>query len=158
MNMTAIRLSRACGALLLVSLLGCSGEQTSAELQSLKQRLAEVEATEKMAQVNLDNFDDLDFNVYSGQKWDELGRSHSQDITVHWPDGRTTKGIQTHIDDLKGMFVLRRIHASRSIRSALPPANGRQSPATLRAHSANPCQSVTARRLLQQARPSNCRW
>ena len=50
-----------------------------------------------MEQANLANFDDLDFNIYSGQKWDELGKSHSQDITVHWPDGRTTKGIQTHI-------------------------------------------------------------
>ena len=105
MNMTAICLSRTCGAVLFVSLLGCSGEQPSAELQSLKQRLAEVEAAEKIEQANLANFDDLDFNIYSGQKWDELGKSHSQDITVHWPDGRTTKGIQTHIDDLKGMFV-----------------------------------------------------
>jgi len=105
MNMTGISLSRACGAILVALLLGCSGEKTSNELQSLKQKLAEAEATEKAEQANLDNFDDLDFNIYSGQKWDELGKSHSQDITVHWPDGRTTKGIQTHIDDLKGMFV-----------------------------------------------------
>ncbi len=54
---------------------------------------------------NLANFDDLDFNVFSGQKWDELHRSHAEDITVHWPDGRTTKGIDAHIEDLAAMFV-----------------------------------------------------
>jgi predicted ester cyclase len=107
MNMTAIPLSRACGVILVSSLLGCSsgGEQASVELQALKQKLAEIASTEKMEQAHLANFDDLDFNVYSGQKWDELSKSHSQDITVHWPDGRTTTGIQAHIDDLKGMFV-----------------------------------------------------
>jgi len=63
------------------------------------------EKTRQAQKANLDNFDDLDFNVYSGQKWDELGRSHHRDIVVHWPDGRTTKGIETHIEDLKAMFV-----------------------------------------------------
>jgi len=64
-----------------------------------------MEKTRQTQKANLENFDDLDFNVYSGQKWDELGRSHHRDIVVHWPDGRTTKGIETHIEDLKGMFV-----------------------------------------------------
>lgn len=54
---------------------------------------------------NLENFDDLDFNVFSGQKWDELSRSHSKDIVVHWPDGHSTAGIDVHIADLKAMFV-----------------------------------------------------
>jgi predicted ester cyclase len=55
--------------------------------------------------VNLATFDDLDFNVFSGQKWEELALSHAPNITVHWPDGRTTRGIHTHTEDLKGMFV-----------------------------------------------------
>ena len=59
----------------------------------------------ELEQANLENFDDLDFNVFTGQKWDELGRSHAQDIIVHWPDARTTRGIAAHIEDLKGMFV-----------------------------------------------------
>lgn len=50
-------------------------------------------------------FDDLDYNVFSNQKWDELSRSHSKDILVHWPDGHTTKGIEKHIEDLKVLFV-----------------------------------------------------
>jgi len=54
---------------------------------------------------NLANFDDLDFNVFTGQQWDQLHRSHADDIVVHWPDGRTTTGVDAHIEDLKGMFV-----------------------------------------------------
>jgi hypothetical protein len=42
---------------------------------------------------NLANFDDLDFHVYSGQQWENLHRSHAQNIVVHYPDGHTTKGI-----------------------------------------------------------------
>jgi len=53
---------------------------------------------------NLKNFDDLDFNVFSKQKWDDLSKSHAQDILVHWPDGHTTTGIQQHVADLKAMF------------------------------------------------------
>lgn len=54
---------------------------------------------------HLANFDDLDFRVFTGRKWAELHKSHSHDITVHWPDGHSTKGIETHIEDLKAMFV-----------------------------------------------------
>ena len=54
---------------------------------------------------NLAMFDDLDFNVFTGQRWDDLHKSHSQDVLVHWPDGHTTKGIDKHIEDLKALFV-----------------------------------------------------
>ena len=53
----------------------------------------------------LATFDDLDFNVFTHQKWDQLQRSHSKDIVVHWPDGHQTRGIDKHIEDLKAMFV-----------------------------------------------------
>jgi len=53
---------------------------------------------------NLANFDDLDFRVYSGQQWQDLHRSHTRDVVVHWPDGHTTRGIDKHIEDLKVMF------------------------------------------------------
>lgn len=53
----------------------------------------------------LANFDTLDFVVYSGQKWDRLKESHSPDIVVTWPDGRETKGLAQHIEDLKAQFV-----------------------------------------------------
>jgi len=54
---------------------------------------------------NLATFDDLDFRVYTGQQWQDLHKSHSKDVLVHWPDGHTTKGIEKHIEDLKVMFT-----------------------------------------------------
>lgn len=54
---------------------------------------------------NLKTFDALDFDVFSNQKWDRLHESHAEDIVVTWPDGRETKGIATHIEDLKALFV-----------------------------------------------------
>jgi predicted ester cyclase len=86
-------------------LVGCADGQDKAEIEKLKQALTEVRKAKEIEKGNLDNFDDLDFNVFSGQKWDQLGKSHHKDIVVHWPDGRMTKGIQAHIDDLKAMFV-----------------------------------------------------
>lgn len=76
-----------------------------AQFAALKHQVQEIAKTRQAEQGHLSNFDDLDFNVYSGQKWDLLGKSHAKNITVHWPDGRITQGIDTHIEDLKGMFV-----------------------------------------------------
>ncbi|MEP6786513.1 MAG: ester cyclase [Sphingomonadales bacterium] len=56
-------------------------------------------------QRNLTNFDDLDFRVYSGQKWDEFKLSHAPDILVHYPDGTTTTGIPDHIKKLTPQFT-----------------------------------------------------
>jgi len=54
---------------------------------------------------NLAKFDDLDFRVYTGQQWQDLHKSHTKDVVVHWPDGHTTKGIEKHIEDLKYMWT-----------------------------------------------------
>ena len=64
---------------------------------------AAVESSQVAA--NLENFDDLDFNVFTGQKWAELHRSHAPNVVVHWPDGHTTEGIEKHTQDLAAMFV-----------------------------------------------------
>jgi SnoaL-like polyketide cyclase len=68
-------------------------------------RIAELEARTRTEQANLATFDDLDFNAFSGQKWDDFRKSHAEDITVHWPDGHTTKGLPVHLEDLKAMFA-----------------------------------------------------
>ncbi len=60
---------------------------------------------ERLEMQHLETFDELDFDVFTNQKWDRLKESHSEDITVHWPDGRITEGIEPHIEDLKAMFV-----------------------------------------------------
>jgi hypothetical protein len=75
------------------------------EVKKLKQQLADIERTHETEKANLANFDDLDFNVYSGQKWDQLSKSHAKDIIVHYPDGHTTTGLEAHIEELKPMFV-----------------------------------------------------
>jgi hypothetical protein len=54
---------------------------------------------------NLANFDDLDFHVYTGQQWENLHKSHGKDILVHYPDGRTTKGIPDHVKELSFMWT-----------------------------------------------------
>ena len=78
-----------------LGMLGCGPSQESKQQEQEQARTA----------ANLANFDDLDYNVFSGQKWDELHKSHAENITVHWPDGHSTQGIEKHIEDLKAMFV-----------------------------------------------------
>jgi len=98
----------------IVSIFGTAHAQSAIEapaasdaalIKSLKAQVTAVAKQRRTEKANLATFDELDFNVYSGQKWDQLNKSHAKDITVHWPDGRVTKGIDAHIEDLKGMFV-----------------------------------------------------
>jgi predicted ester cyclase len=89
-----------------VTLAGCaSPSSSSSEVEVLKQQIAGVAKTRASEQANLTNFDDLDFNVYSGQRWELLGKSHSKNIVVHYPDGHTTKGLDAHIEELKPQFT-----------------------------------------------------
>ena len=53
---------------------------------------------------HIKTFDVLDFDVFTGQKWDRFKESHSEDITVVWPDGHETHGLSKHLDDMKFMF------------------------------------------------------
>lgn len=72
---------------------------------TLPGRAQQAPSTKSAVDQHLATFDDLDYNVFTHQKWDELKKSHSKDIVVHWPDGRQTKGIDQHIADLEAMFV-----------------------------------------------------
>ncbi|WP_299838218.1 ester cyclase [uncultured Paracoccus sp.] len=64
-----------------------------------------VEGMPEILAKNLANFDDLDFNVYTGQDWENLHKSHAENILVHYPDGRTTTGIPDHIKELAFMWT-----------------------------------------------------
>jgi predicted ester cyclase len=98
-------------ALLALLAVGCTQPATESSASSANAQpadtseLLKIKAEREQQDRNLANFDDLDFNVYSNQKWNELSKSHAADIVVHWPDGRTTTGIQAHIEDLKKQFV-----------------------------------------------------
>lgn len=54
---------------------------------------------------NLETFDELDFVVFSGQQWDRVRESHSENIRAHWPDGHYTDGLSAHIEDMKFQFL-----------------------------------------------------
>jgi hypothetical protein len=63
---------------------------------------ADLSSTERK---HLKIFDELDFDIFTHQKWDRLGESHARNIKVHWPDAHTTDGIEKHIADLAALFV-----------------------------------------------------
>jgi len=64
----------------------------------------ELPGASSQLRANLANFDDLDFRVYSTQQWQDVHLSHADDVIVHWPNGRDTQGLATHIEDMKWMF------------------------------------------------------
>lgn len=80
-------------------------ENSNTVMATTLAELATYQAAEKQIEERLNTFDSLDFEVFSGQQWDRLHESHSEDILVHWPDGHTTTGIDVHIADLKAFFV-----------------------------------------------------
>lgn len=53
-----------------------SSTQTTADIDLMKQQLAEIRNAKQLEKVNLENLDDLDFNVYSRQRWDQMYGSH----------------------------------------------------------------------------------
>lgn len=67
--------------------------------------LEKYKKAERISAEHIATFDNLDFDVFTHQKWDRIHESHSKDIIVHWPGGHLTQGIERHIADLKEMFV-----------------------------------------------------
>lgn len=90
----------------------------------------------------------------AAKKWDELGKSHAKDITVHYPDGHTTKGLDNHIEELKPMFVFApdtkiKEHPIRIASGEWTAVSG-----TLKARSQNQCQLAREKPFLPLARVS----
>ena len=75
------------------------------EMESLKKLALQVAIENDSTTAHLIKFDQLDFDVFSNQKWDRLKESHAPNIKVYWPDGRVAEGIEGHIEDLKKLFV-----------------------------------------------------
>jgi SnoaL-like polyketide cyclase len=84
---------------------GTSSKISNEELESLRALALRVASENDSTEAHLAIFDQLDFDVFSNQKWDRLKESHAQDIKVYWPDGHVTVGIDVHIEDLKKLFV-----------------------------------------------------
>jgi SnoaL-like polyketide cyclase len=82
-----------------------TADNSTDNIDSLKQIARQLVASNDTIISHLKTFDELDFDVFSNQKWDRLKESHAQNIKVYWPDGHVTEGIDVHIADLKNLFV-----------------------------------------------------
>lgn len=66
---------------------------------------AETRSANEQVQANLKRFDQLDFDAYSHRKDMKLFEEiHCPDVTVVFPDGRTTHGIEQHMKDINVLF------------------------------------------------------
>jgi len=80
-------------------------DNSTDNIDSLKKIAMQLVASNDTIASHLKTFDELDFDVFSNQKWDRLHESHAKDIKVFWPDGSVVVGIDQHIEDLKKLFV-----------------------------------------------------
>jgi hypothetical protein len=67
-------------------------------------RTAEAKDPQDIGVTRLEKFDELDFEAFSKQNWEMFHETHTDDVTVVWPDGHETKGFEKHIEDMKYMF------------------------------------------------------
>ena len=100
----------ALGILVTILLAHCQQKPSSfadatTNIDSLRQVALKLVASNDTIASRLKTFDNLDFDVFSNQKWDRLKESHAKDIKVYWPDGHMAKGVDVHIEDLKKLFV-----------------------------------------------------
>ncbi|MFV8347822.1 ester cyclase [Flavobacterium sp. ZB4P13] len=97
--------------ILVTTLNSCSkkSDNTTAmqtKIDSLQMELKKFTDEKALTEMRLVRFDSLDFDFYSGQKWESLAISHADNIKVYYPDGNITEGLAPqHIDMLKPMFV-----------------------------------------------------
>ena len=114
-------------AVVLCSAPGTSSAQSGADIDVMKQRLAEVQHQRQVETANLENFDDLDFNVYNGQNGTNLARatprtSSSTTRMAARPRAWTRTSLQSN-----RRSSLRPITRSSTTRSASPQATGQRS-------------------------------
>ena len=101
-----VGLAAAMGGIVFIAACSRGGDRAKASqsADSTEQTATLNDSASKVAEY-LTRFDSLDFDVFNNQKWDRLKESHAADITVTWPDGHETHGIDRHIEDLKAIFV-----------------------------------------------------
>jgi predicted ester cyclase len=81
-------------------------EALQAKVDSLQAVVDRYAAERELTEMRLAQFDTLDFEYYSNQRWDQFHLSHADDIRVVYPDGGVTVGLEPeHIDMLLPMFV-----------------------------------------------------
>jgi hypothetical protein len=70
-------------------------------ISALSRELAVFQSAGAANLRNLEEFDVLDFDVYSNKEWDRFGETHTDDVIVHYPDGHTTTDLSSHIGELQ---------------------------------------------------------
>ncbi len=80
-------------------------QEYQTEIEELKAELAKFALANETVAQYLETFDELDYEIFTNQEWTRFHESHTDDIIVHWPDGRETVGLDAHIADLEAMFV-----------------------------------------------------
>ena len=80
-------------------------QEYQTEIEELKTELAKFALANETVAQYLETFDELDYEIFTNQEWTRFHESHTDDIIVHWPDGRETVGLDAHIADLEAMFV-----------------------------------------------------
>jgi hypothetical protein len=63
-----------------------------AKVYSLQKELKKFTGEKALTGQRLLRFDSLDFDFYSGQKWNSFAISHADNIKVYYPDGSSTEG------------------------------------------------------------------
>ena len=67
--------------------------------------LARRQAEDARIARNLETFRELDLEIFSNAEIERFNESHTDDVVVYYPDGRVTKGLDVHIEDVKWFFV-----------------------------------------------------
>jgi len=49
--------------------------------------------------------DNMDFVVWTNQEWNKIPESHADNVIAVYPDGRVSKGLKQHTEDMKWMFT-----------------------------------------------------
>lgn len=77
-----------------------------AKVDSLEKELKAFKEDKAINDKRLKDFDVLDFDTYTNQKWDGFGATHTDDVKVFYPDGSISNGLApAHIDKMKPQFV-----------------------------------------------------
>ncbi|GLY95416.1 hypothetical protein [Actinoplanes sp. NBRC 103695] len=63
------------------------------------------EGSSRAEREHLRTFDELDLEIFLVHDWPRFAESHAPDVKVHWPDGRTTEGLDPHVADIQAMIA-----------------------------------------------------
>jgi hypothetical protein len=89
-----------------IFLIACNDNQkSSTNADEPKSDNSSTANNDQLTQERLRRFDSLDFQFYSYQKWDSFAISHDANIKVFYPDGTTTTGLPTHVDQLTPLLA-----------------------------------------------------